>query len=70
MEWTTDVPKETGWYWAADSKYPDNEPEIVEVYKNAWYDDELSVNLHDMSYRTRVEDQYDLWIGPLPVPPK
>lgn len=68
LEWQKEPPTEEGWYWVADSKYTKCLPVVVKVYKNSWDSDRLSVDIGDMSIKTRVENEGDFWLGPLPVP--
>lgn len=68
MDSKTELPTEEGWYWVANSKYPKQAPVVVKVYKNSWYDNGLSIDVGDMAINTPVENEGDLWLGPLSIP--
>lgn len=64
MEWTTQAPKEPGWYWASDKKYSDDHVVMVEVVHDgidsliAYTSDRAPWELSDFTH----------WQGPIPKP--
>ena len=67
MDWTN-VPKKNGWYWVANTKYPENPAIVVRVFWNG--DGELALASGYLVCEAPLEG--DLWLGPLyvPEPPK
>jgi hypothetical protein len=64
MNWTTERPKERGYYWA----YEDLDPEDADVFL-VYVKDELHCILYHDEWPL---DSFSHWIGPLqkPEPPK
>ena len=78
MNWTKELPKETGYYWWIDQRYP-SEIEMVHLNMNIWdkepsYPESYYIRFmgdeQESSLKGRVGDW---WMGPIikkPEPPK